>query len=275
MTRVLREPLLHFLLAGAALFVLYGWMGGGAAERPERVVVTTAQVERIAATFERTWMRPPTPEDLRGLVDDFVNEEILYREAVALGLDRDDLIVRRRMRQKMEFLNDGLADEVTPDADTLRAFMEENAETYRLPSRVSFTQVYVNPKQGEEPVEERARAVLATLVDGTAAAGDPTLLPRQLDAVTPAQVDGAFGAGFSDALAAVQTGVWTGPLPSAFGLHLVHVTARTPSRMPELAEVRASVERDWTAAHRDRSRARFHEAMRARYDIEVRMPPGS
>jgi hypothetical protein len=278
--RILREPLLHFLVLGAGLFVLNAVLdpdGGG--ERPDRIVVDARQTERLAEQFQRTWMRPPTRRELDGLVEEHVKEEILYREALALGLDRDDLVIRRRMRQKMEFLNADLAEREQPTDADLRTFMEVRPEMFRSPGRVSLRQIYLDPDGPDGPVAERARDVLKRLSadpeGGTSAdaEGDPTLLPRELNAATEAGVARIFGDAFAAALADAPVGRWFGPVESGYGVHLVRVSAREPGRLPALDEVRPAVEREWSAARRAEADSRFYEALRARYAVEIEMPP--
>jgi parvulin-like peptidyl-prolyl isomerase len=204
-----------------------------------------------------------------------VTEEVLYREALALGLDRDDLVVRRRMRQKMEFLNDGLA-ERGPSEEELRAFLEENPERFLFPSRVSFRQVFIRPEE-DDAVEKHAARLLARLRTGAdpETLGDPTLLPRSLRSATPREVAETFGARFAEALADTPEGVWSGPVESSFGAHLVRVSAREPGRLPALEEARGAVEREWAAERRAEARERFYDAVRGSYDVEVRMPPAA
>jgi hypothetical protein len=272
--RFLRDPLLHFLVAGAALFALYAWIGSDTGERPDRIVVSEQRVESLAATFARTWMRPPTEDELRGLVDDYVIEEILYRKALALGLDRDDLIVRRRMRQKMEFLTAEL-DAAEPTEEELAAFLREHPDRFALPARLSFTQVYVDPERSETAPETRAAALLQRLRgDGLGAVdpaslGDATLLPPVLEEVTAREVADRFGVAFSEALLAAPVGAWHGPVESAFGLHLVRVQARVPSRASALDQVREEVARELAAEHRARTQERFVRSLREGYEIEL------
>jgi len=275
MKRLLREPLVHFLLGGAALFVLYGWVAGPGGDQADRIVISENRVAMLARSFERTWMRPATQTELNGLIDDFVTEEVLYREALALGLDRDDLVVRRRMRQKMEFLNDGIT-ESEPEEVALQAFLEANPERFRIPSRVTFVQVFLSPDTAGS-AEERADAVLAQLRAGEdpEALGDPTLLPRGLTGATPAEVGGRFGAPFAEALAQLPVTDWNGPVASSFGLHLVRVDAREPARMPALEEVRNVVARDWAVEQHQEARQRFYDTLRSRYQIDVRLPDAS
>jgi len=278
MSKLLREPLLHFLVGGALLFLLYGRVAGdGAGERSDRIVVSEARVASLAATFERTWMRPPSSDELQGLIDEFVTEEILYRQALALELDRDDLVVRRRLRQKMDFLNEGLTERAATEEE-LQAFLDANPERFREPALVSFRQAFVNPERAGLPAEERAEALLTRLrTDGITGAGDealgdPTLLPESLQTATPRQVSGHFGEALSEALASAPEGVWTGPLASSFGLHLVYVSARDPARTPSLDESRRNVEREWAADRRREAKQKFYDGLRAGYEVEILMP---
>ena len=273
MKRFLREPLVHFLLGGAALFLLYGGVAGPDVAHPDRIVVTEDRVAMLARGFERTWMRPPTEAELEGLIEDYVTEEILYREALALGLDQDDLIVRRRMRQKMEFLSDGLAG-VEPAEEELRAFLEAHPERFRRPARLTFAQVFLRSDAEPGHAEARAADLLARLRDGAApeTLGDASLLPGRLRDATPREIAGSFGDGFAEALLELPEDRWSGPVASGLGLHLVRVEAHEPSRLPSLAEARPAVEREWEATQRREARARLLEALRARYEIEVERP---
>lgn len=272
MKQLLREPLVHFLLGGAVLFLAYGLVAEPETGRGDEIVVSQDRVAMLAQSFERTWMRPPTGAELDGLIDDYVVEEVLYREALLLGLDRDDLMVRRRMRQKMEFLHDGLV-AVEPSDEELRAFLEENPEKFRVPARVDLEQVFVKPSP-RDAAEARASALLERLRRGEAAAplGDPTLLPSELVRATPAELAGTFGADFAAALAGLPEGEWSGPIASGFGLHLVLVRFREPGRIPDLEEARAALEREWGALQRAEARRRFTRALRDRYRVRVERP---
>ena len=266
---------MHFLLGGAVLFFLYGRVADPAEEARERIVVSETRIASLASTFERTWMRPPTRSELQHLVDDYVTEEVLYREALALGLDRDDLVIRRRLRQKMEFLGTDLADERVPDESELRAYLSANAERFARPPRVDLVQVFVDP--GRPDPEERLAALQRELgSDPTAARlaelGDPTLLPPSLEAASPDQVAATFGRGFADALDGLPVGEWTGPIESSYGLHWVRIDGREPGRLPALEEIRPSVERDWMAEERTAAVERFYRTLREGYEVELRWP---
>jgi len=278
LNRLLLDPLLHFLLAGALLFAVHAVLSDGGEAPPDRIVVGEADVARLAETFERTWQRPPTQKELRGLVDDFVTEEVLCREALALGLDRNDLVVRRRMRQKMEFLTADLAG-TEPSEAQLVAHLRAHPEPFEIPPRTSFTQVFVDregvaPDAGTAP-EVRAAALLDRLRragppgEVPAEAGDATLLPSRLERVPPREIEAQLGRVFAEAVGSAPVGEWSGPLRSAFGLHLVYVESREPARLPALQEVRARVEADWQAERREQARERFHGSLREGYEIVV------
>ena len=184
--RWLREPLLHFLIIGIGLFLLYQFIRGGNESAPREIVISESRIEALAENFGRTWMRPPTPQELRGLVDDYVKEEVFYREAIAMGLDRDDTVIRRRLRQKMEFVSEDAATTAEPTDAQLQQFLAAHAEKFVEPARVSFQQVFVNPERRGDAARRDAERILAELQAGRgpanpAEAGDPTLLPAELE----------------------------------------------------------------------------------------------
>ena len=270
MSRLLRDPLFHFLLGGALLFALYAQVGRGP-ERRDRLIVGEAEVERLATTFGRTWMRPPTRSELDGLIEDFITEEVLYREALEIGLDRNDLVIRRRLRQKMEFLAQDLTDPTAED-EQLQSYLGEHTERFREPERWSFRQVFFDPDRGGEARAAEQLIQLRADPDGADSVGDSTLLPRTFERASAREIDGTLGEGFAALLADAETGVWSGPYASSFGLHLVRVRDREPGRLPSLDEIRPVVEREWSATQRRELNERFVRGLRDRYEIEVRMP---
>ncbi len=276
--RLLREPLVQFLLAGATLFLLYEASTSGESERNDRIAIDARRIERLAAEFARTWMRPPTRAELDGLIQDFVTEEVLYREALALGLDRDDLVVRRRMRQKMEFLNDDLAENRQPTDAELQAFLDANPDKFRRPARLGFVQVFVGSDGRAPETRIEADRLLARLKAEPAAAaipgtlGRPSLLPDQLKDATRDEVEAVFGRAFATALQLAPLDVWAGPIESSYGLHLVRVTLREPGSVPQLTEIRSAVEREWSYLQRQQARQAFYEVLRERYDVSIEIP---
>lgn len=270
--RLLREPLLHFLLIGALLFVVFALRQQPETQSSNRIVVDAGQVEQLAAQFRRTWMRPPTQQELEGLTESLVRDEVYYREALALGLDKDDPVMRRRMRQKLEFIFEDLTAE-TPTDEQLATYLEENTDYFRIEPRVSFQQLYLNPDQHLDPAAE-ARELLAGLEAGAkpAESGDPSLLPADMTLASTSEIARTFGREFADELSGMQPGGWAGPVYSGLGLHVVRVTEREEGRLPELAEVRPIVEREWLAKRRQELKDLSYERLREGYEVIVEHP---
>jgi len=272
---ILKEPLLHFLILGLALFVIfeqvsdYGFSGGG---QGEELVVTEGRVQALVLGFKKVWQRPPTQQELDGLIEGFIREEVLYREALAMGLDRDDPIVRRRMQQKIEFLSEDLAGLEEPDDKTLQAFLNANAETYREQSRFSFRQVYINTSQRGESAESDAIELLANLrsrKSDAINAGDSLMLKHQYTNETEREIERSLGRQFLQALRETPLGNWQGPIVSGFGLHLVNISERSDGKIPDLESVRDAVFRDWSFEMRKEADKAFYESLRKRYEVTV------
>ncbi len=272
--RLVREPLVHFLLLGGLLFGAYYAVNDDLpVSDANRIVLDEAQVASLAAIFQRTWLRPPTHEELAGLVQGRVREEILYREALALGLDRDDMVIRRRLGQKMEFLNTDLTAPEPPTEAELQAYLDADRDRFRTAEHLSFTQVYL-----KEDGPERATALLQQVTGHPPSQleldqlGDASLLPDAMQQADGPEIARVFGDGFAEALSAAPPERWSGPYVSPYGLHLVYVSERRPAREPELGEVRSAVEREWLAERQRETNARFYQALRERYSVEVVYP---
>jgi peptidyl-prolyl cis-trans isomerase C len=272
--RLLKEPLLHFLLIGAGLFLLFARVGDPGPERTDRIVVTADDVEQMATLWSRRWQRPPTPAEREGLVQAQIREEVLYREALTLGLETDDTIVRRRMAQKMEFLLEDLAPPREPTDAELEAFLRDNAERFRQPARYSFTHVYLSTdKRGEQALQD-ARFLLDDLrIRGqdadVLAVSDPFMLDLHMKDRTEHDISRAFGREFVAVLRQVPVGRWHGPVESAYGVHLVLVRERIGAPQPELAEVRDRVRDDLLHQRRQEANEAMIERLKERYEILV------
>jgi len=274
---LVRAPLFHFLVLGALVFGVYALNQRdrvSVREEPERLVVVSAdRIDALREGWLRTWRRPPTEAELRGLIDGLVREEILSREAVALGLDREDTIVRRRLAQKMDFLARDLLTPSDPTDEQLAAFLAENADRYRRPVRVSFRQVFFSPSRRGASARADAEAALEALrkepeadLDGF---GDAVMLPARVTEGGVDEVAGRFGGEFAGALPELPVGEWAGPVASTFGLHLVRVSGRLPAELPALEEIRAVVARDYAVERRDTANRELYEKLREQYRVEV------
>ncbi|WP_245484474.1 peptidyl-prolyl cis-trans isomerase [Rhizobium leguminosarum] len=251
---VLREPLVHFLLFALLIFAAYRAIGTDAKDRPDSIVVTAPKIEQMAILFTKTWQRSPTAEELKGLIDDYVKEEILVRQALALGLDKDDTVVRRRLRQKMEFLNVADADALGATDAELEAYLAANPRAFDVDAKLAFQQIFLNRERRGETVARDATSNLQVLLTNPAvdytSLGDATMLPSDLPLTDKTSIAQTFGMDFAEALDKALVGQWTGPVLSSFGFHLVRVVERKPGRVPSLDEVRDAVTREWINAKR-------------------------
>jgi len=275
--KLIGEPLFHFLLLGAVIFLLAGRVRGGRVGSGDKIVVTQSGIESMVVGFSRTWMRPPTQEELQGLVDDYVREEVLYREAKAMGLDQDDVIVRRRMRQKFEFLAEDLAARTGPPTDQeLEAYLRQHADKYSEEASFSFEHVFFSREKRGASADVEATAMLARLSGKDAIdiekLGDAFLLPSRFEKTSAGETARLFGEKFAKELNKTQLGTWAGPIESSYGLHLVRVNARIPGVATPLANVRESVLRDLLSDRRKQELDTQYEKLRARYTVVVEPP---
>ena len=268
----LRDPLVVFVLLGIGVFALDGWLAGGETARPA-IEITPDEVDRLRARWIAQWDREPTGPELQTLVEEAVDEEILYREARRLGLDRDDAIVRRRLAQKLTFILEDAGDTGPPSESELEEYYARHAERYRRPGRTTFDHVFLSGDSRTDPAGDAA-ALLGQVRDGDDGGwqrlGDPFMLARAYADRSDQEIAGLFGGGFADAVSELPAGDWHGPVESTYGMHLVRVNGRTASRAPELVEVRDRVVADLREdRRRERSLAAYREL---REDYEVRLP---
>jgi parvulin-like peptidyl-prolyl cis-trans isomerase-like protein len=267
--RLWREPLVHFLLIGTALFLFYDLTRDVGSEPPNRIVVNSGQVEQLAANFKRTWMRPPTEDELSALAENYVREEVFYREALAMGLDQNDPQVRRRMRMKLEFiLEDLLSQDVTDEE--LTTFLQQHPDKFRTEAQVSFQQVYLNPDKRKDLTSD-AEKLLASLNGGRApeSVGDPTLVPFDYSLATQSEISRSFGERFAQDAIKLKPGDWTGPVYSAYGGHLLKVSERVDAHMPALADIRALVEREYLVQRRKEQKNLAYQKLREGYQVTI------
>jgi len=267
---LVKEPLFHFLLIGAVLFSAFGLRQDGNNEAVNRILVNTGQIDQLSAQFERTRLRPPTEPELGGLIEGYVRDEVYYREALAMGLDQDDPVVRQRMRLKLEFLLEDLASEATPDDAQLTEFMQRHPDRFREEPRLSFTQVYLNPDKRHDLAVDSV-AILARLNNGAPpeAEGDRTLLGPEYELATQFEITRVFGENFARQIIALEPGDWTGPLISGYGGHLVRIIAKLPGRFPDLSEIRRQVEQEYLVEQRRELKNTTYRKLREGYEIVI------
>ena len=266
--RLLREPLLHFLLGGAMLFGAYGWLQDGRSNSPTEVVVSRDQVRTLQMQFERVWQRPATRDELQGLIDGWVKEEIFYREGIAMALDRDDPVVRRRVGQKLEFILDSAAP-ASPSDSELQSWLDAHPSDYQTEPTYSLQQVFFNPARHGDALGADIAAARRALDSGKAIEGDTTLLPHEMNAARATEVARIFGNEFVEGLATTAIGGWHGPMPSDFGVHLVKLTERRDAGRAILNDVRAQVERDLLHARTEDAKAAAYGRLRANYRVRI------
>ena len=279
MTRWLKEPLFHFLLIGAGLFMLYGWQSDDDATRPDQIIFTEAKVDQLINLWERKWQRLPTQRELQGLIEQQIREEVLYREALAIGLDKNDQVVRRRMSQKMEFISNDLASLAEPDDEQLQAYLDKHTEKFSIPRRISYSQIYLNVGQRGEQVYAEVEKLLEELSESAididiSMLGDSFMGGYTFSDETDYGVSRLFGEIFTQQIFELPVGKWAGPVESGYGLHLVRVDSRTDSRLPPLEQVRDKVRVEWVAEQQRETNDMLYSELRKRYEITIEGPSG-
>jgi hypothetical protein len=277
LTALLREPLLHFAVLGSVLFAAYAALERDRSELPGAIVVSRGQIEHLATGFARVWLRPPTAEELDRLIRNHIREEVYYREAMALGLDRDDTVIRRRLRQKLEFLSDDIAALAEPTQADLETFLQSQPERFRTERRFTFAHVYLNPQRHGDRLAADAHALLERLKRAgaradTSALGDRFLLQSHYAATPSSEIAGQYGEEFARAIDALTPGEWSGPVQSGYGVHLVLVSERTEGRLPALEEIRDAVQREWANAQREKANEAFYQRLLGRYKVTIERP---
>lgn len=266
--RIRREPLVHFLLIGLLLFVLYGALGGG---RDDRVVLVNDNiVTTLNAQFQRTWHRPPTDAELKALVDSYIRDEIFYREGLALGLDRDDPTIKRRVSQKFATIAEESEAAKPPGEADLQRWLDEHAGRYAEPALITFDQIAFEPtssSDSETDTIRTAREALAAGADPETLGQGRMLLPHfELYPIDVVQRE--FGEAFAKSLLSARAGSWEGPIRSGYGYHLVRVGKIIPGKSPTLDDVRAAVARDYEQDRRTRSAAAAYRELRQNYRVD-------
>lgn len=267
--RLLREPLFHFIIIGSLFFWAYSALNDTTGARPENIIISSDRISQLRIGFNSVWKRIPTESELNSLIEEEVREEVYYRDALALGLDKNDAMVRRRLRQKMEFLGDTAAFMQQPKSTELQAYYEENPEQYQREPQLAFEQIFMGEHPDEKTIKKTLESLLSKPATDVNTLGERSLLPSQLRLSRPGAVDNVFGDGFFQQLSQLPPGIWSGPLQSAYGIHLVRTLDGIPAKLPPLAEIDEVVTKDWKNAQALIKREQDYAQRRARYSIEI------
>lgn len=275
-----KEPLIQFLLIGACIYGAYAWFGTPDEDVTDNtIIVDAARIDSFIGQWQRRWNRPPTRRELDGVINAFVREDILYRAALAMGLDQDDPITRRRMAQKLEFLTNDIALFKEPVPGELERYFEDNQARYRDPDLITFSQVFFDPDAREDATLDDAAEMLAQLrVVGepdpaTLTAGDRFMLQNYFSAASELEVRRQLGTGFTEAVMQLEPGQWHGPVLSGFGVHLVYVYQLAVAPAPEFEDVQQQVLENWQSEQQEDFNETFFESLKSRYEIVIAEPP--
>ncbi len=274
--KFLREPLVHFLLIGAALFVIYGLWGQKDVEEKERAITISAgEINWLSDAWKKRWNRPPTDKEREGIIDQYLREMILYREAVAMGLDRDDTVIRRRLAQKLEFLSQDLITPQPPTEAELQSYFEEHVDRYQAPDLITFTHVFIDPdKRGNqtlvdaETIKEQLQALKEPPRDARAY-GDAFMLQSYYPERPESELLKLFGSGFARSVFELAPHQWHGPVLSGYGTHLVYVHDLRKAPPPTFTQAEAQVRQEWESDKREELNEQFVASMIARYDVTI------
>ncbi|MGI9537281.1 MAG: peptidyl-prolyl cis-trans isomerase [Desulfocapsaceae bacterium] len=274
MKKFLSEPLIHFLIIGVLLFLGFSFFQKEDQSMDATIVITDNDINLLMADFERTWQRPPREKELQGLLEEKIREEIAYREGLALGLDRDDPYIRRRLRMKLELMLEDISAQGEVTDEQLEGFLAENRPSFRQEPRLRFSQIYLNPDTRAGTLESDAKDLLIRLRQmgddlNLEQFGDSIMLPTTFPLASESVINRQFGSDFTEQLGRLEVGTWQGPVPSGYGIHLVLVEERSEGRDPELAEIRPQVEREYELKQRQELKEKIYSNLREKYTVEI------
>lgn len=274
--KFLREPLVQFLFLGGLIYFAYALVTPQSEEENSRtIVVNASKVQWMQDSWKKRWNRLPTQKELDGLIQQYIKETVLYNEAITMGLDKGDGIIRRRLAQKVEFLAKDLVIYTPPTEEDLKKYYEEHQDKYKPDVTYTFTQIYFDPdKRGESTLDDAnkikeklvAQGSMMQKVEGL---GDDYMTANYFEANTPMEIRKNFGSGFAQSLIELKAGVWHGPVLSGFGTHLVFVNEIVSPPVPPLEEIKARVLEEWISDKREELNDEFYEALKGYYTIVV------
>ncbi len=268
MNNFLREPLLHFLFLGGIIFGVYQQLPSS--EGSTTFIVSKQRVQILSDAFQSTWRRPPSTKEINTLIDNYILEELYYREAINLGLDQGDPVIRRRLQQKLEFISKDLTTIIDATDSDLKQFFTDNFEKYRNEPTYSFTQIYIDPAKHSEPLQIAQQWLLE--IETIKHSGDPTMLPTIIPRKSLREMNNTFGGELANYVADAELNVWLGPVTSSFGLHLIYVNNIQATTLPTLDDVRSRVNRDWVFQQQGKIKAAMDANIKQKYKILVEHP---
>jgi len=277
--KLLREPLLHFMFIGAVIYLLYGVFAEPVPEADDKTIVVSAgEIEWMQTAWQKRWNRPPTATEFDGLIQQYIKETVLYREALTMGLNQHDQVIRRRLAQKLEFLARDLVALTPPTEEELQAYFDEHRDRYQEPARYTFTQVFIDPDKRGDATLDDAEAIKAKLVaqgdaiEDPGALGDDFMLQNWYPEKDPIEIQKLFGSGFAESLLDLSPGQWHGPVLSGYGVHLVYVSNVSEPPAPVFAELRERVVQDWETERGEELNEKFYANLREQYTVVIEEP---
>jgi len=277
--KLLREPLVHFMFIGAVIYLLYGAFAEPLPEADDKTVVVSAgEIEWMQASWQKRWNRPPTAEEFDGLIQQYIKETVLYREALTMGLNQHDQVIRRRLAQKLEFLAKDLVALTPPTEEELQTYFSEHEDRYQEPVLYTFTQVFIDPDKRGDATLDDAEVIKANLivqgdaVEDPGTMGDDFMLQNYYPEKDQLEIQKLFGSGFSESLVELAPGQWHGPVLSGYGVHLVYVSNINEPPAVVFADVRERVEQDWRMERGEELNDKFYASLRDRYTVVIEEP---
>ena len=265
LSSLVREPIVLFLLFGLVLFMAYEWVTGYYEMQNRKITVTEAQIQVLKETFTKTWNREPTEQELDAQIENFIKDEIYYKEAVALGLDKSDVAIKRRLRQIMEIMMDDMAT-VYPSEDQLKTYLSENQDKFRKDPVISFRHIYFSSENRDTALEVLGR-LKDTLPVNESDFDGLALIPNEFSDESYRGVERLFGKSFTEQVFTLEPGSWEGPVESAYGYHLVYISQLTRGFVPELSEVWDEVEREWSLEMKTQVKDQQYQKIKNNYTI--------
>ena len=279
--KLLREPLLHFMFIGAAIYLLYGVFAEKLPEADDKTIIVTAgEIEWMQTAWQKRWNRPPTAAEFDGLVQQYIKETVLYREALTMGLNQHDQVIRRRLAQKLEFLAKDLVALTPPTEEELQSYFDEHQDRYQQPVLYTFTQVFIDPDKRGDTTLDDAEVIKANLiakgdaVDDPGALGDDFMLQNYYPEKDAIEIRKLFGSGFTESLAKLSPGQWHGPVLSGYGVHLIYISSISEPPAPGFAALRERVVQDWTMDRGEELNDKFYASLREQYTVVIEEPAG-